>query len=245
MVLQIFYYFTSFGFSPIKIWLFFVCSRFWWHVHCLTCLCEWHNLIGANISLIRSLQSLLNNQFRLKELGNLKYFLGIEIARSTRGISLSQRHYTVTLLEDTGLLGCRPNTVPMIPHFAFVLLIVSPFMIHLFIEELWDNYYILSYLDRTLHLQYTCWVRLFLNHVNLTLMLHIICFNILRGLGPRDFYIDFSFFSALCFCRCLLGFLSGYSSFDHWFLCISWRILSILEIEEADNYFSFICWGRV
>ncbi|XP_073129631.1 uncharacterized mitochondrial protein AtMg00240-like [Henckelia pumila] len=48
-------------------------------------------------------------------MGNLKYFLGLEIARSSTGIFLSQRHYTLTLLEDTGFLASKQATVPMKP----------------------------------------------------------------------------------------------------------------------------------
>ncbi|XP_024028552.1 uncharacterized protein LOC112093746 [Morus notabilis] len=34
-------------------------------------------------------------------------------ARSTAGIALSQRHYALQLLEDSGFLACKPATVPM------------------------------------------------------------------------------------------------------------------------------------
>ena len=38
----------------------------------------------------------------------LRYFLGIEIARSSKGIVLSQRKYVLNLLVETSMLGCRP-----------------------------------------------------------------------------------------------------------------------------------------
>ncbi|XP_073016728.1 uncharacterized protein [Primulina eburnea] len=61
----------------------------------------------------RALKILLNDQFKLKDLGDLKYFLGIEVARSKRGIYICQCHYALQLLTDTGLLGCKPRTTPM------------------------------------------------------------------------------------------------------------------------------------
>lgn len=46
----------------------------------------------------------------------LKYFLGLEIACSCNAIVLSQRHYTLQLLEDTSLLASKPFKVPVDPH---------------------------------------------------------------------------------------------------------------------------------
>jgi hypothetical protein len=41
-------------------------------------------------------------------LGLLKYFLGIEIAHSKRGLFISQRKYTLDLLKKTSKLECKP-----------------------------------------------------------------------------------------------------------------------------------------
>ncbi|WVZ54600.1 hypothetical protein U9M48_005372, partial [Paspalum notatum var. saurae] len=58
----------------------------------------------------------LSKVFEVKDLGQLKYFLGIEIARSTKGIFLSQRKYVLDLLSETGMLGCRPAPTPIDPN---------------------------------------------------------------------------------------------------------------------------------
>ena len=61
------------------------------------------------------MKSFLHSQFKFKDLDTLKYFLDLEIARSTKGIVLSQRHYTLQLLEDTSFLASKPARVPMDP----------------------------------------------------------------------------------------------------------------------------------
>ena len=68
-----------------------------------------------SLHIVNSLKTFLHSKFKLKDLGDLKYFLGLEIARSTKGIILSQHNYTLQLLEDTGFLACKPTVVPMDP----------------------------------------------------------------------------------------------------------------------------------
>ncbi|KAK8950885.1 hypothetical protein KSP39_PZI004349 [Platanthera zijinensis] len=56
---------------------------------------------------IAHLKEQLGREFEIKDLGKLKYFLGIEVVRSRRGIFISQRKYTLDLLVETGMLGCQ------------------------------------------------------------------------------------------------------------------------------------------
>ncbi|KAK0581627.1 hypothetical protein LWI29_016112 [Acer saccharum] len=55
-----------------------------------------------------NLQSHLATEFEMKDLGVLRYFLGIEVARSKHGIFLSQRKYVLDLLTETGMLASKP-----------------------------------------------------------------------------------------------------------------------------------------
>ncbi|XP_031279030.1 uncharacterized protein LOC116137478 [Pistacia vera] len=70
-------------------------------------------ITGNDESSIRTLKEHLNKHFRIKDLGEPKYFLGIEIARSPTGISLSERKYVLELVSDSGLSACKPSIIPL------------------------------------------------------------------------------------------------------------------------------------
>lgn len=50
-------------------------------------------LTGDDSESILDLQGILAKEFGIKDLGILKYFLGMEVARSKEGIFISQRKY--------------------------------------------------------------------------------------------------------------------------------------------------------
>ncbi|KAI9195677.1 hypothetical protein LWI28_017144 [Acer negundo] len=62
---------------------------------------------------IAATKKFLHSHFHLKDLGNLKYFLGIEVSNSKNGIFISQRKYALEIIEDTRLLGAAPINTPM------------------------------------------------------------------------------------------------------------------------------------
>lgn len=51
----------------------------------------------------------LAKEFEMKDLSPMKYFLGMVVARSKKGISVSQRKYTPDLLKEIGFLGSKPT----------------------------------------------------------------------------------------------------------------------------------------
>ena len=57
---------------------------------------------------IAAIKKFLHSQFHLKDLGDLKYFLGIEVSSSKNGIFISQRKYALAIIKDARLLGAAP-----------------------------------------------------------------------------------------------------------------------------------------
>lgn len=69
--------------------------------------------IGSSESMIHNVKLYLNTQFKIKDLGPVKYFLGIEVARSAQGFYLNQRKYALDLLRATGLTAAKPSVIPL------------------------------------------------------------------------------------------------------------------------------------
>lgn len=70
-------------------------------------------LVSNNDTHIAAVKTQLHRHFSIKDMGSLKYFLGIEVARSADGFVLSQRKYAIDILRECGMLGCRPSGFPM------------------------------------------------------------------------------------------------------------------------------------
>ena len=82
----------------------------------ITCLLIYiDNMIitGEDEDEIKTLKSKLFQEFEIKDLRRLKYFLGIEVLRSHRGIFISQWKYVLDLLAEIGMLDCKPIDTPL------------------------------------------------------------------------------------------------------------------------------------
>ncbi|KAL5564064.1 hypothetical protein UlMin_033811 [Ulmus minor] len=71
-------------------------------------------ITGSNEVEIEKLVAVLNSSFSLKDLGQLSYFLGIEVKAVNGGLQLSQRRYIEDLLQKTKMDNARPLPTPMI-----------------------------------------------------------------------------------------------------------------------------------
>lgn len=60
-----------------------------------------------------ALLSDLNKEFALKDLGDLNYFLGIEVNKVRDGIILTQDKYASDLLKKVGMSDCKPISTPL------------------------------------------------------------------------------------------------------------------------------------
>ncbi|RVW25085.1 Retrovirus-related Pol polyprotein from transposon RE2 [Vitis vinifera] len=96
-------------------------------------------ITGSDQNGIQKLKQHLFTHFQTKDLGKLKYFLGIEIAQSCFGVVLSQRKYALDILEETGeplgdpgryrrLVGNLNYLTITRPDISFPVSVVSQFL---------------------------------------------------------------------------------------------------------------------
>ena len=73
-------------------------------------------LTGSDHHGISQVKQHLCQHFQNKDLGKLRYFLGIEVAQSNTGIVISQRKYALDILEEIGLMNSKSVDTPMDPN---------------------------------------------------------------------------------------------------------------------------------
>ena len=70
-------------------------------------------ITGNDSNYIAHTKRHLQQHFSMKDLGPLRYFLGLEIAHSSRGILLSQQKYTVDILSRAAFFDSRTTVTPI------------------------------------------------------------------------------------------------------------------------------------
>ena len=70
-------------------------------------------LAGNDSHACTKFKAYLDACFSIKDLGSLKYFLGIEVAQGPKVLFLSQRKYALEIVDECDLLGSKPNDFPI------------------------------------------------------------------------------------------------------------------------------------
>lgn len=68
---------------------------------------------SSSTSAVTTLLKGLEKEFALKDLGDLHYFLGIEVKKLGGGLLLSQERYAGDILKRVGMRNCKPVSTPM------------------------------------------------------------------------------------------------------------------------------------
>lgn len=74
----------------------------------------------SNNDFISSIIARLHSRFEVKDLGELNYFLGIEVRRDFRGLQLSQTKYALALLKRANFLRAKPCASPATTRFQVI-----------------------------------------------------------------------------------------------------------------------------
>jgi hypothetical protein len=73
-------------------------------------------ITASSTPLLQRLLDRLHSEFAMTDLGDLHYFLGIAVTRSSDGLFLSQRQYVADILQRAGMSECHPSATPVDTH---------------------------------------------------------------------------------------------------------------------------------
>jgi hypothetical protein len=97
-------------------------------------------ITSPNSPAIHDLLAALHNEFAVKDLGKLHFFLGIEVVPSSDGYILSQQRYIVDLLKRTKMLEANQPRPPWPHPHIYRRMKVIFFLIQLYIAALLEHY---------------------------------------------------------------------------------------------------------
>ena len=69
-------------------------------------------ICAPNLTLVNDVKCALSNRFRMKDLGQLKWFLGIEFRFKENCTEMNQSSYLDKILKKFGMSDCNPKSVP-------------------------------------------------------------------------------------------------------------------------------------
>jgi hypothetical protein len=70
-------------------------------------------ITGSTDSLINHIVNQLSRRFHMKDLGDLHYFLGLEVHRSSGHLRLTQTKYLLSILSSANMIDCKPQPTPV------------------------------------------------------------------------------------------------------------------------------------
>ena len=72
-------------------------------------------ILSSDVDMINELKACLECQFKMSDLGELHFFLGVlfERNRRSRTITMHQRSYIESVLERFGMADCKPIATPL------------------------------------------------------------------------------------------------------------------------------------
>ena len=70
-------------------------------------------LTASSPELLQRIISALQQEFSMKDLGELHHFLGMHVQRCGDGLLLSQRQYMLEILDRAGMAECKPCSTPV------------------------------------------------------------------------------------------------------------------------------------
>ena len=69
-------------------------------------------ILSNNVKMVDSFKEQISKEYKVKDLGKLKYFLGIEFKVTDKSVQMSQSGYCKTILERFGMMDSNPMKIP-------------------------------------------------------------------------------------------------------------------------------------
>lgn len=92
-------------------------------------------LTGSNSAMLHHLIQLLSSEFKLRDLGVVHYFLGIEVQSTSMGLMLCQHKYILDILTRAGMTSCKPVDTPVSLRKSFYYRIIHSLILHDFVKS--------------------------------------------------------------------------------------------------------------
>nr|XP_027187526.1 uncharacterized protein LOC105851554 isoform X1 [Cicer arietinum] len=106
-------------------------------------------ITGSDLASIQELKQQLQASFHMKDLGNLHYFLGLEVHYTSMGIFLHQHKYAIDLISMAGLQSTNPVATPLEVNVKYYRdegdLLIDPLLYRQLVDSL--NYLTITQLD--------------------------------------------------------------------------------------------------